>query len=180
MNKSDINSAPGYFDRYINLIPDIELSEAFDHSIVALDRLDEKTLKRLDNRKYQPDKWTANEILQHVVDWERILSYRALLFARRESSAASGIDHERLAANTNANERKISEIWHELKVLRQATKLMFDGFDDETLQRTGVNWQTEMSVLAIGFTIIGHQTHHFNTLRDKYLPLLDASNAWRI
>ncbi len=164
MNKSRINSAPGYFDRYINLVPNVELSQAFDQSIARLNALDEQTLRRLDNLKYQPDKWTANEILQHVVDWERILSYRALLFARRESNAAPGVDHERLAANTNANNRKIIEIWDELKILNQATKLMFDGFDD--------NWQTEMSVLAIGFTIIGHQTHHLNVIGENYLPLL--------
>jgi len=80
MKKSDINSMPEYFDRYINLVADVELSQAFDDSIAQLNKLDKNLLAKLDGKKYAPDKWTVKEIFQHVIDFERILSYRTLLF----------------------------------------------------------------------------------------------------
>jgi hypothetical protein len=60
----------------------------------------------------------------------------------------------------------------ELKSVRIASKAMFEGFDDETIQHSGNNYNTEMSVLAMGFTMVGHQIHHFNIIRERYLPLL--------
>lgn len=171
MKKSDINPMPEYFDRYINLVADVELSEAFDQSIQQLDSLDKDLLNGLNGKRYAPDKWTVNEVVQHVADFERIISYRALLFARKEGSIPQGIDENALAANTNANSRPIADIIEELKLARFSTKAMFDGFDDEILQNRGTNWKYEVSVLGMGFTIIGHQIHHFKVIEDKYYPM---------
>jgi hypothetical protein len=82
MKKSDINPIPDYYDRYINLVADVELSQAFDDSIWQLNNLDKDLLIKLDGKKYAPGKWTVKEIFQHVIDFERILAYRTLLFAR--------------------------------------------------------------------------------------------------
>ncbi|MBA4125048.1 MAG: DinB family protein, partial [Acidobacteria bacterium] len=81
MKKSDINPIPDYYDRYINLVADVELSQAFDVSIKQLDGLDANLLEKTGSKKTAVNKWTAKEILQHVIDWERILAYRTLLFA---------------------------------------------------------------------------------------------------
>ncbi len=163
---------PEYFDRYINLVDDIELAQAFDDSIRQLDALDSKRLAKLDGKRYEPGKWTLKENLQHLIDWERILSYRTLLFARREGSIPQGIDQDLLAEGMNANSRPVEAIMNELKIVRASTKAMFDSFDDEMLQYKGVNWKSDISVLAMGFAMIGHQMHHLRIIEDKYFPML--------
>jgi hypothetical protein len=166
---------PQYFDRYINLVDDVELTRAFDQSVRQLDTLDRRLLTRLDKKRYAPGKWTVKESLQHVIDWERILSYRTLLFARKEGSVPQSVDGDLLAANMKADRRTIDVLVDELKVTRLSTRAMFEGFDDEALQYTGTNWKYEVPVLAMGFTIVGHQIHHLRIIEEKYYPLLVSS-----
>lgn len=168
MKKSDISPMPEYFDRYINLAADVELAQAFADSINRLDELDANLLEKISCERSAPDKWTAKEILQHVIDFERILAYRAMLFARSEGSIPQGIDQDRLAANMNADKRTIDSLIAELKAVRISTKAMFDGFDEEMLLRTGTNWKYEISVLGMGFAIIGHQIHHLKIIENSF------------
>jgi hypothetical protein len=166
---------PQYFEKYINRVDDVELSQAFDDSIRQLEALDKNILANLEGKRYAPDKWTVKETLQHIIDWERILSFRALLFARKESSISQDIDGNLLAANMNADQRAIDGLIDELKIARLSTKAMFESFDDKTMQNTGINWKYDLSVLAMGFTIIGHQIHHLKIIEVKYYPLLGDS-----
>ena len=172
MKKSDINPMPQYFDRYINLAADVELAKAFDDSIRQLDELDGNLLTKLNGKIYAPDKWTVKNIIQHIVDFERILAYRSLLFARREGSIPQSVDENLLAANMNAERRAIDELINELKIVRASTKAMFESFDDEMLLYKGTNWKYAISVLAMGFSIVGHQIHHLKIIEEKYHPLV--------
>ncbi len=172
MKKSDINPMPDYFDRYINLVADVELPQAFDDSIRQLDELDKNLLKKIGDTKPAPNKWTAKEIIQHVIDFERILSFRAMLFARREGSIPQSVDQDRLAKNMRAEKRLIDSLIAELKAVRASTKAMFDSFDEEMLLAKGTNWKYEISVLAMGFAVLGHQIHHFKIIEENYYSLL--------
>ena len=163
---------PQYFDRYINLVTDVELSQAFDDSLRQIEELDTNLLAKIGGKTYAPGKWTIKDIFQHLIDFERILSYRALLFARQNPYVTQGIDEQSLASNTNAEKRTIDELIEELKTVRAATKALYSSFDDETLLKTGINWNYEISVLAMGFNIIAHQIHHFKIIEEKYYPLL--------
>jgi len=164
---------PQYFEKYINQVGDIELLQAFEDSVNQLDDLDRNLLAKLDGKRYAPDKWTTKETFQHVIDWERILSFRTLLFARKEGSIPQGVDGDSLAANMKAEQRAIDSLIDELKITRLSTKALFESFDDDTLQNIGTNWKYEISVLAMGFTIIGHQVHHLKIIEEKYFPLLN-------
>ncbi len=164
---------PEYFDYYINLIDDIELSQAFDDSIQQIESFDIEKLTRIGSKIYAPDKWTVNSIIQHITDFERIFCYRALVYARRARIIPQGIDEQILAETSNADRRSIQEVVEELRLARIATKSMFENFDEEILQTNGIIWKYEMSVLAMGFNLIGHQIHHFKVIEDKYFPLGD-------
>lgn len=179
MKKSAIDPMPQYFERYIGLVADVELSDAFDDSAWQLDSLDRKLLDELGGRRYAPDKWTVKGVLQHVIDWERILSYRALLFARGGGGATQSVDGDLLAANMKPDRRAAGELIEELKIVRASTRALFDGFDEGMLLSRGTNWKYEMSALAVGFTIIGHQIHHLKIVEDKYFPLLEQGGAGR-
>ncbi|HEX2271980.1 MAG TPA: hypothetical protein VHH35_20725, partial [Pyrinomonadaceae bacterium] len=81
MKRSDINPLPEYWERYIKLVPDVELPQAFEDSIRQLNDLDRTALARLDDKTYSPGKWSVKDIIQHLTDVERVMCYRALMFA---------------------------------------------------------------------------------------------------
>jgi hypothetical protein len=172
MKKSDIYPMPEYFDRYINLVPDIELLDAFDYSIDQLHAIDRDFFTKLDGKRYSPEKWTVKDIIQHIIDTERISAYRALRFARNDGTPLHSFDENSFAQNTTANLRTINSLLEELTVLRKGNRMMFESFDDTMLLRTGKNWKYEISVLALGFTIIGHQLHHLKVIDERYIPLI--------
>ena len=167
MRKSDINPMPEYFERYIKTVDDLDLPQAFTQSVQQLEALDKSLLASLTDTRYAAGKWTVKEIFQHVIDWERILAQRTLLFARCESAVSQNIDENLLAENMNAERRTIEDLLEELKITRLSTKAMFDSFDEKTLLKTGMNWKYEISVLAMGYTIIGHQTHHLKIIEES-------------
>lgn len=175
MKRSDINPMPEYFDRYINLIEDVELSVAFDQSIARIDDLDVERLTRLDGYRYAEDKWTAKEIIQHVIDWERIFCYRALLLARNEGSPLPGIEETTLAKGMNANDLTVADLLSDLRAARVSTRSLFSTFNTGMLNTVGTIWKYQMPVLAIGFLSIGHEAHHMKIIEERYVPSLAAS-----
>jgi uncharacterized damage-inducible protein DinB len=165
---------PEYYDRYINLVSDVDLSQAFDESLAQLNSLDIARLSQLENRPYAEGKWTVQELLQHILDWERIFSYRALLFARRVGDPPQGVEENDMADNSRANERTVAEIVDELKTVRAGTKYLYTGFDEDTLKILGRTRTAELTVGAAGFTTIGHQIHHLKIVDERYLPILNS------
>src|SRR5689334_18987795 len=94
MKRSDINPLPLNFAKYINLVADAELGEAFDQSMRQLDEIDQRLLERLDGKRYAPGKWTVKDILQHLADSDRIMSYQALMLARKDATVSSGYNEK--------------------------------------------------------------------------------------
>jgi hypothetical protein len=172
MKRSAINPMPEYFVRYINLVPDIELLEAFEKSIDVLQDIDRNSLTKLDDKRYAPDKWTVKDILQHIIDAERIFAYRALRFARNDNTRLPGFDENAFAVHTAANDRTIISLLEELIAVRKTTKIMYENFDPAILNKKGIASDKEISVLALGFTIIGHQMHHLQIIDERYIPLI--------
>jgi hypothetical protein len=172
MKKSAINPMPPFFDRYINIIDDTDIFEAFEK--YSPDKIYSETdkLLMLGDRVYEPGKWTIKDILQHVIDNERIMSYRALRFSRNDKTALPGYAEELLGANTNASNRSLEELMAEFKLVRSSTILLFKSMTDEMMLRAGIASETEISALALGFVILGHPVHHMNVIREKYYPLL--------
>lgn len=172
MKKSDIKQPPCYFDRYINHVADIEIVDAFRQSLSEIDGLDVAKLNQIGDATYAADKWTIKTTLQHLIDVEHILSYRALRIARNDQTPLPGFDEALLAANAHAERRSLESLVAELKAARQATTFLFASLDDESLERTLTVSDNQMSVLAFGFTIVGHQKHHLKIIEEKYLPLI--------
>ena len=173
MKKSDMTSGPTYYDRYTSLVPDVEMSQALDDSIQQLNDLDRNLLNRIGDKTYAPGKWTIKDILQHMIDGERIMTYRALMFARRDPTAP-GFDQEDFARNANANRRTTDALLDELISVRRTTKLLYESFDDDMLRARGMSWEYEIGVLDLAFIIVGHQLHHLNVISERYAKLGDS------
>lgn len=172
MKKSAIYPIPEHFGRYIKMVDDVELDEAFEQSVQQIDQIDIHALHELADRTYAPDKWTTKDILQHVCDTERIMSYRALRFARNDQTELKGFEQDLYAANAKARLRSFNDLITELKTVRQCTILLYNHFDEEMLLQKGICNNIEMNALAIGFMIIGHQIHHFRIIQERYLSML--------
>jgi uncharacterized damage-inducible protein DinB len=120
------------------------------------------------NYAYAPDKWTIRQMLQHVIDTERIFAYRALAIARKERQAIPGFDENEYANNATAAHRNWEDMLVEWGLVRQSTNLLFASFTDEQLQRVGSANNQPISVNALGFIIFGHALHHLFVLKERY------------
>lgn len=119
--------------------------------------------------RYAEGKWTIKEIIQHIIDAERVFAYRALRISRNDKTPLSGFDENDYALNTNANDRHLQSLLTELSIVRQSTLALFKSFSEEQLKRIGTASNHEISVRAIGFIIIGHQKHHQKIFQERYL-----------
>lgn len=158
-----------YYQPYINALKEVELFTALDKSykdtIDLLENLHENELLF----RYADDKWTIKEIVQHLIDAERVFSYRALRFSRNDNTNLPGYDENLFVSNSHANERTIYDLLTEFQNVRSATKSLFKSFTDEMFVKTGIANDAEMSVRAAGFIISGHQWHHLNIIKERYL-----------
>lgn len=166
---------PAHFDVYINQVEDIDLNYALERSMQQLNDLDISQLKTLGNSVYAPGKWTIPQIMQHIIDCERVFAYRALRLSRNDKTPLAGFDQELFMKNTNPIQRNLESLLAELKIVTQSTILLYQSFNDEMLLRTGICSNTEMTPLSLGFTIAGHQIHHLKIVEERYLPLLTKS-----
>jgi len=172
MKRSAINPMPAFFDRYINLVEDADLFEAFEKYTPDQIYSDKKKLSELGDRIYAAEKWTVKDILQHVVDNERIMAYRALRFSRNDKTELPGYDEAILAANTIASARSVDDLLEEFNQVRISTIALFRNMNENMLLNAGTANNTQISPLALGFVIIGHPVHHMNIISERYFPLL--------
>ncbi len=171
MTRSQLTPMPEYFDRYINLADDVTLNEAFAISLQELENAPIAKWKSLGEKVYAPGKWTVKDILQHLIDTERVFSYRALSFARGEKNVTS-MDEEKYGENANANDRSLEDLLIEAIAVRKSTMLLYNSFSQEMLGKMGIGFKGEYSVHAIGYLFLGHQRWHFKILEEKYYPLI--------
>ena len=119
--------------------------------------------------RYTEGKWSVREVLCHMMDAERIFGYRALRFARNDRTELPGFDEKEYALQLNATGRSLTQIGDEMQHLRTSTVDLFESFTEEMLKRKGSANKSELSVLALGIIIAGHETHHCKILRERYL-----------
>lgn len=119
--------------------------------------------------RYAPDKWTIQEVLQHMIDVERIFAYRALRFARNDQTSLPGFEVNDYVPPSKAHQRSPEDMIQEYYFLKGANILLFKGFDSEMLLRQGTASGFEISVRAIGFKLIGHEIHHMKIIVERYL-----------
>jgi uncharacterized damage-inducible protein DinB len=119
--------------------------------------------------RYAEGKWSVKEVLQHIVDTERIMAYRALAIARNDKTPLPGFDENNYVENLDIDHRSLADIIAEFLELRISTLSLFGSFTREVLLRQGTMSGNPASVRALGFIITGHQLHHFQVLKERYL-----------
>lgn len=119
--------------------------------------------------RYQPEKWSVNEVILHLVEAERVFQYRAFRFSRKDETALSGFDEDWYAKNNNASARTLESVIEEFEAVRNSTILLFKGMDSEMLDFVGHANNAPVSPRSLGWMTIGHVSHHCQVLRERYL-----------
>jgi uncharacterized damage-inducible protein DinB len=161
---------PDYASMYMDLVPNDgkllrHLWDELSLTKSLVESLSEETLLY----RYAEGKWSIKEILVHIVDDERIYGYRALRFARNDKTELPGFDQDPFALNSNADNRSIESIIEEYEAVRLSTITLFDGLPDDAMLRSGVANNNNATVRALGYHIAGHELHHINVIKARYL-----------
>ncbi len=161
---------PPYASMYIDLVPNDGLllhhfTTNLNNTIHLLCSLPEEKLLF----RYAEGKWTIKEILEHIIDDERIYCYRALRFARNDSTELAGFEQDDYVKNANANQRSLEDLLDEFTWVRKATIAFFNGLEESALLRAGVANKNRVTVRALAYHIAGHELHHINIIKKCYL-----------
>jgi hypothetical protein len=164
-------SVPPFYQGYLNAVTEDDLMDALTKNT----RQFRKFLKSIPGKKinyaYAEGKWTVKELLQHIVDAERVFVYRALSFARKDTANLPSFDENVWAITARAPKRKWNDLVDEFKALRAANISFFASLDEEQLQQTGTANNNIMSVVGLGFVCAGHVAHHMRIIRERYLDV---------
>ena len=120
---------------------------------------------------YDEGKWTIAEVLTHVLDAERVFQYRALRFARNDTTSLPGFDQDAYVPYSGAAQMTKEEVIEDYRAIRTSTIALFSKLDESALRRKGYANESAMSVGALGFVMCGHQRHHRDVIRSKYLQI---------
>ena len=159
-----------YFQFYISLVDEsLDVTTALKQTHKRTNGISDLITEEQGGYAYAEGKWTIKELLVHMIDTERIFCNRALRFARNDQTDLPGYDHDNYVPYSGANERSLKDISDEFNAVRLGTIALFNSFTDEMLDRKGTANGNNLTVLAIGFIISGHETHHVNILDERYL-----------
>ena len=166
----DSQAYPEFYQQYVDRIPEDKdpyelLSINLKNTIKTLAMVSDDQA----NKGYAEDKWSIKEVVQHLIDTERVFCFRALAFARGEGAKIPGFDQNLYAANCQANNRSLKSLLEEMKLVRAATISLFKSFSDAMLANVGNANGLEMTAGQILHIVIGHELHHVWVLDQKYL-----------
>lgn len=119
--------------------------------------------------RYAPGKWSIKEVFGHIIDTERVMSYRLLRVARGDETVLPSFDENLFVANAGFDQQSWSALLHEFSFVRRATVLLLQGLPEEAWMRRGVYADNPTTVRALAYILIGHPAHHCDIVRERYL-----------
>lgn len=162
----------GWLDTYIAKIEITLLLEALEHHSKMADEFYNTLPASAWDFAYAPGKWTVKEILLHLTDCERVFVYRALMFARGERNPLPSFDENMMVANSLASDRTVQSLLDERITVRNSTIEFYKNLDPDAALLMGTANNTQMCAAGLGFSMLGHELHHIEVIRERYLPQL--------
>ncbi len=168
MQKPDSSEFASYYNNYISLVSgdvlDVLRSQAPELRALISALPEDKGAYA-----YAEGKWTIKQLLSHIIDGERVFSYRALRISRGDETPVEGFEQDDYIERSNANNRSFSDLLDEFERLRQANILLINNISDEDSRLMGTASGNPVSVRAIVYIMAGHVRHHLNILNQRYL-----------
>ena len=157
------------FSYYASLVSESNLNEALSTSLLELGDVFDSVASKDLNYAYESGKWSIYQLIQHLIDTERIFQFRALAIARGDKTELPGYDHEAYANMSLHKTRPLNELKEELSLLRESSVRLFSSLDEMDLELIGTANKIQIKAKDIGFLIVGHQRHHLRILNERYL-----------
>lgn len=164
-----INEYNPFYQTYINKSQNVDLKQGLRENFESVYKFLNAIPKDKLEYRYADGKWTIKEVIQHLIDAERIFAYRALRIARQDQTPLPGFEENDYVPASFANDRSRAELLADYKAVRQATVSLFDSFTDAMLLQIGTASNSPISVRALGFITIGHENHHCQVIKERYL-----------
>ncbi|NNC94992.1 MAG: DinB family protein [Chitinophagales bacterium] len=158
-----------YFKTYIDKVNDEDIFQILsDQKQTTIDFLESIPVEKHDYA-YVSGKWTLKEVLLHIMDTERVFAYRALRIGRNDKTPLPGFEQDDYIAYTNSIKRSMRSIIDEYKSIRDCTLTLLSSYDDTNLDRIGKASGHAVSVRALFFIVAGHEVHHIDVIKERYL-----------
>ncbi len=161
---------PSFYHRYVEEAGGADMLEAMRLAQRTMHDLLARVPSAMEGHRYAPGKWSIKEVVQHVIDGERIFAYRALRFSRGDGTELPGFEENDYAPASQADRRSLKDLLHEYDAVRAASLLLFQSLPPGALDRSGLANGQRISVRAIGWVIAGHSNHHATVLLERYGP----------
>ncbi len=160
---------PEYYGRYIHLVPDGEIEETLRTQQTEMMHLVRQVAEETAEHSYAAGKWTLKEVIGHLADTERVMSYRMLAIGRGERAPLPVFDQDAYVAAATFNAFPLARLLDDFEAVRVATISLATTLDEAAWIRRGTVGENVVSARALAYIIAGHERHHFTVLRDKYL-----------
>lgn len=161
-----------YYARYIDLVRDPDPMHLMKTKVMDLQALLSEVPEEKEDYRYAEGKWTIKEVIGHIIDVERIFAYRALCVSRNDQTLLPPFDEDAYILNGNYNSRTLPDLGHEFALVRESSIVLFRSMTEEQLLRKGTASNLPISARALLYIIAGHQLHHEQVLKTRYLPEL--------
>lgn len=159
-----------YYEPYIAISTNGDsISHSLAQNQISVPEFYKQIPKEKHDYAYAEGKWTVKDILLHLIDTERIFSYRAMRIARQDKVELAGFEQDDYVIAGKASKRSLNSLIEEYKAVRHATITMFKTFSDKELESMGTASGSQISVRAIGHIITGHENHHNTVIKQRYL-----------
>jgi uncharacterized damage-inducible protein DinB len=167
--RPNYNDAPDYCAYYFDLIPEEDLLDALKRTAKETVLLFSSVPAEKENYKYAEDKWTIKQLLRHIIDCERVYTYRAMRFSRLDDTELPGFDENNYAKKDNTEQATLQNLVAEFESLRKATIYLFEGMNDAMLDFKGKANNRTSTARAWGWMAAGHNMHHNSIVKERYL-----------
>lgn len=169
MTRPHPDTIPQAFKHYVENVIDLEMIDALRQSSTSMLKLVRAIPEEKGLHRYAEGKWTIKEVLNHLMDVERVMAYRALRFSRNDQTELHGFEENDYGPAANAHARTVQQLAGEMERLRMTTVDLFASFTEEMLQREGTSNKRRFSVMSLGYIIAGHDVHHLRIFEERYL-----------
>lgn len=160
-----------FYENYVKIVPEGSFLTTFKQESANTAKLLSGLTEAQWNHSYATGKWTLKELLVHMMDSERVFAYRALRIARGDQTLLPGFEQDDYIPTSEANTRTGQNILTEWTALRASTLAFLDNLTPTMIERTGTASGAKVSVRALGYMLLGHELHHRNIIKDRYLPI---------
>jgi uncharacterized damage-inducible protein DinB len=160
---------PAYFAGYISKVNTDTIAEAINTYSAPLHQFYTSLPEAKADFAYAEGKWTVKEMLQHIIDAERVFSYRVMCIARKDKTSLPSFDENLYAENSQANKRSLSELKEEFAAVRKSTDLLLQSLTEDQFGEMGTSSNKPVTAKAIAYIIFGHMLHHKGILEERYL-----------